>query len=179
MVEQRDELGRLLRDQRYYKASLLTYLYTLIQSCLIDIYLSYGVLFLDALMVAADLANIYGTNENTGYDEYAREDTNSTTFNIRSPGLNVDYMTYAMLSMVENDHNALLDSDTLSRLANKTFSTFFQHYAVATSHARLEAGLGRGSTRHCQRAWESRVITGNETRATTLQLVQAPAMSPT
>ena len=47
-------------------------------------------------------------------------------------------MTYAMLSMVGNDQTALLDPDTLSRLANKTFSTFFQHYA--SSNVTRETG---------------------------------------
>ena len=38
-------------------------------------------------------------------------------------------MTYSMLSMAENDPRALLDPETLEQLAQRTFSTFFQHYA--------------------------------------------------
>ncbi|OQU94411.1 hypothetical protein CLAIMM_00768 [Cladophialophora immunda] len=116
---------------------------------------SYGILFLDALLTAADLGNIYGPDENTGYDDYTRENTNSTTFNIRSPGLNVDYMTYAMLSMVDYNQTAMLDHDTLGQLANRTFSTFFQHYASSNVtddtggwtwqkvNSTLPAGLGK------------------------------------
>ncbi|KAJ2996583.1 hypothetical protein NUW58_g920 [Xylaria curta] len=50
------------------------------------------------------------------------------TFNIRDPGLNVDYMTFAMLSLVNNNYSALLEGEILKETAQKTFSTFFQHF---------------------------------------------------
>ena len=83
---------------------------------------------MDALLSAADLKNVDGPDEVTGYGSSV-ENLLDLTFNIRGQGLNVDYMTYSMLSLANNDHRALLDPDTLARLANKTFSTFFQHYA--------------------------------------------------
>lgn len=86
---------------------------------------SYGVMFLEALLKAASLQALSGCpNGGCG-----TENLNDRTFNIRRPGLNVDYMSYSMLSLANNDTQALLDPEALSNLAQKTFSTFFQHFA--------------------------------------------------
>lgn len=40
----------------------------------------------------------------------------------------MDFMTYAMYSMAHKDPKALLNPDTFVKLAQKTFTTFFQHF---------------------------------------------------
>ena len=59
------------------------------------------------------------------------EDLSDKTFNFRLPGLNLDYMSFAMFSLVQRNPQALLDPMTLQTVANDVFSTFFQHYATA------------------------------------------------
>lgn len=58
------------------------------------------------------------------------EDLNDNTYNIRDEinGLNMDFMTYAMYAMAGKDTASLLDPDTFNFLAQKTFTTFFQHF---------------------------------------------------
>ncbi|KAI0192849.1 hypothetical protein F4808DRAFT_475445 [Astrocystis sublimbata] len=75
---------------------------------------SHGILFILGLLGAADLENLIGATRIDDTEERLEEQT----FNIREPGMNMDYMTYAMLSLVGKNHSALLD----------TFSTFFQHF---------------------------------------------------
>jgi hypothetical protein len=87
---------------------------------------SHGVLFVTGLLGAADIDNFGGNAQNQPSDML--ENVKEQTFNFREPGLNVDYMTYAMLSMVDFDHKKLLDADTLERTAQRTFSTMFQHF---------------------------------------------------
>lgn len=53
-------------------------------------------------------------------------------------GLNVDFMTHAMYRMANKDPKALLNVSTLQRLAETTFSTFFQHYV--SSNVSMEKG---------------------------------------
>jgi hypothetical protein len=62
------------------------------------------------------------------------------TFNFRDPsrGLNLDFMTYAMYSLADENPEALLDASILQSLAQETFSTFFQHYV--SSDVSLEIG---------------------------------------
>lgn len=86
---------------------------------------SYGFLFLDAMLHAADLTQLGGVDI-FGYDDY--EPTIDRTFNYRSPGLNMDFMTYAMYILAGNKLEALLDPDVQASTANKVFSTFFQHF---------------------------------------------------
>ena len=59
------------------------------------------------------------------------ENLSDKTFNFRLPGLNLDYMSFAMFSLVQRNPQALLDPITLQTVANDVFSTFFQHYATA------------------------------------------------
>ncbi|KAI0388910.1 hypothetical protein F5Y17DRAFT_451155 [Xylariaceae sp. FL0594] len=101
----------------------------------INITTSQGVLFVTGLLGAADLAAVVGTD----LDYYTVPETLSDqTFNIRAPGLNVDLMTYSMLSLVNYDHEALLDLDTLRYTAQKTFTALFQNYA--STNVSLETG---------------------------------------
>ncbi|KAJ8132678.1 hypothetical protein O1611_g940 [Lasiodiplodia mahajangana] len=96
---------------------------------------SHGILFILGLLGAADLENLVGATTLRGvpggdsfYSFSAAERLEDQTFNIRDTGLNVDYMTYAMLSLVNNNHSALLDGKVLKETAQRTFSTFFQHF---------------------------------------------------
>ncbi|KAI8634568.1 hypothetical protein F5Y19DRAFT_461290 [Xylariaceae sp. FL1651] len=114
---------------------------------------SHGVLFVTGLLGAADIDNFGGTAQELPGD--GLENVQDQTFNFREPGLNVDYMTYAMLSMVNNDHQKLLDVETLERTAQRTFSTMFQHfvnnnlsltnggYAYQSVGERLPADIGQ------------------------------------
>ncbi|KAI2467832.1 hypothetical protein F4781DRAFT_298912 [Annulohypoxylon bovei var. microspora] len=93
----------------------------------INITTSHGILFITGLLGAADLSDFEGTDIEPW--NIATEPVDDQTFNIREPGLNADLMTYSMLSLVDYDHEALLDLDTLQRTAQQTFSALFQNYA--------------------------------------------------
>ncbi|KAI1149194.1 hypothetical protein F4825DRAFT_453736 [Nemania diffusa] len=93
----------------------------------INITTSPGILFLTALLGAADLNEVQGTDLDYLYT--LAESLDDQTFNIRQPGLNVDLMSYSMLSLVNYDHEALLDLDTLQSTAQKTFTALFQNFA--------------------------------------------------
>ena len=88
---------------------------------------SFGALFMDALYNAAHCSNI---GAGTVDGPVAEEDLSDKTFNFRLPGLNLDYMSFAMFSLVQRNPQALLDPMTLQTVANDVFSTFFQHYAT-------------------------------------------------
>ncbi|KAI1106361.1 hypothetical protein F4804DRAFT_330350 [Jackrogersella minutella] len=94
----------------------------------INITTSHGILFITGLLGAADLDDFEGTDLQT-YLTAQSEETDDQTFNIRQAGLNVDLMTYSMLSLVNYDHEALLDMNTLQSTAQKTFTALFQNYA--------------------------------------------------
>ncbi|KAI0409293.1 hypothetical protein F4802DRAFT_243535 [Xylaria palmicola] len=96
---------------------------------------SHGILFILGILGAADLENLIGATTLRGvpgggsfYSFSTAERLEEQTFNIRDAGLNVDYMTYAMLSLANNNHSALLDGEVLKETAQKTFATFFQHF---------------------------------------------------
>ena len=88
---------------------------------------SYGALFMEALYNAAHCSDI---GAGTVDGPIAEENLRDKTFNFRLPGLNLDYMSFAMFSLVERNPQALLDPMTLQTVANDVFSTFFQHYAT-------------------------------------------------
>ncbi|KAK5095423.1 hypothetical protein LTR70_003587 [Exophiala xenobiotica] len=73
---------------------------------------SYGVMFLEALLGSSSMQSFAGC----GLDDCGAENLEDRNFNTRLPGLDVDYMTYSMLSLAQND-------------TTRTFSTFFQHFA--------------------------------------------------
>ena len=89
--------------------------------------ISYGRLFMASMLTAADTLHIGGAAHIGGY---TTEDLNDNTYNIRDEinGLNMDFMTYAMYAMAHKNPTALLDPETFNKLAQKTFTTFFQHY---------------------------------------------------
>jgi hypothetical protein len=50
-------------------------------------------------------------------------------FNFRIRGHNMDFMSYSMLSLANNDKRALLDPKTFIEKANTVFGVFFKHWA--------------------------------------------------
>ncbi|KAI4716309.1 hypothetical protein E4T48_07491, partial [Aureobasidium sp. EXF-10727] len=86
---------------------------------------SYGYIFWDSLLEAA---NAGGLN-NMKLLSADPEDLSDGIFNFREPGLNTDFMSYAMLAMANNSKEALLDPATLVDYANQTFGIFFKHFA--------------------------------------------------
>lgn len=144
---------------------------------------SYGILFLDAILQAADLSEIGGSQ----IDGYQTENLQDMTFNIRdqTQGLNLDFMTYSMYTLANKDPEALLDLATFKILAEKTFSTFFQHYvssnvsmdsgswAYQTINASLPADLGPGIDIHTGNGSESQEplqFPSNTSRTATVQV---------
>jgi len=89
-----------------------------------DVMSSYGVLFQDSLLSAAALDRLNGAT----VEGWGSENLDVKTFNFRTQGLNVDFMSYAMYSLVGGDAEALLDLAILQSCAQKVFSTFFQHF---------------------------------------------------
>jgi hypothetical protein len=63
------------------------------------------------------------------------KDLKDKWFNIRDKhkGLNLDFISYANLVQTNMDPLALLDSETLLNHTQRTFETFFQHYASQTN----------------------------------------------
>jgi hypothetical protein len=90
---------------------------------------SYGYLFMDAMLGAADEFSSR-TAPRWGYGD---EVLNERLFVFRQPGLNVDLMSFAIWSLLGGDISKLLDPEILSETANKVFATFFQHFVSDTS----------------------------------------------
>lgn len=91
-----------------------------------NVTVSHGVLFVTALLGAADLSMLETIDSiNSQYDTENADER----FKIRMPGLNTDFMSYSMLSLADGDHESLLDSKILEATAQKTFSTLYQHFA--------------------------------------------------
>ncbi|KAF2016569.1 hypothetical protein BU24DRAFT_205296 [Aaosphaeria arxii CBS 175.79] len=90
---------------------------------------SFGHIFVESLLNAAQLDMIGGCQGSLGGHYKCEEKSTDETFNIKRPGLNLDYMSYAMLSQSGNNPEALLDHTVLEDAAQKTFTTFFQHFA--------------------------------------------------
>lgn len=102
----------------------------------VNITVSSGAYFLAALVGASDISALSATAR-SGYPD--TESLDDQTFNIRLPGLNLDYMSYSMFSLVDFDPTALLERVVLEKTAQQVFSTFFQHYA-STSVATTTGG---------------------------------------
>jgi len=68
------------------------------------------------------------------------EDLSDRSFNFRVAGLNVDFMTYSMLALVNNSKADLLDTDTFVKIANQTFGIFFKHFV--SDHVTSDSGGG-------------------------------------
>jgi hypothetical protein len=60
------------------------------------------------------------------------EDVSSERFSIRDTdkGLNMDFMSYSNYFLAKQDPTALLDPNTLFEQSEKTFQTFFKHFAT-------------------------------------------------
>lgn len=56
------------------------------------------------------------------------EETSARPIKFRLPSLNVDIVTYAMLRLAGDDHEALLDPAVLYDTANRAFATLFQDF---------------------------------------------------
>jgi hypothetical protein len=104
---------------------------------------SYGYYFLNTLLGAAQLTNLLGRPRPLPQG-YFSENTDivltDKTFNVRDEdaGLNLDFMSYAMYSLVDKEPTALLDPTTLLNITSQTFSTYFQHFV--SSNFSQEAG---------------------------------------
>lgn len=87
---------------------------------------SYGYLYWRALLEASAVGSSIAVGAQPSQVPQNEDDH---AFNFRERGLNVDFMTYAMLALVNNDKDALLDVSTMIEKADRVFSTFFKHYA--------------------------------------------------
>lgn len=81
-------------------------------------------MFLDAVLNATNIRKV--GNEFQNSTRIQNEEDYAFNFCIR--GLNVDFMSYYMLSLVNNDKSALLNATTLMETANIAFGVFFKHY---------------------------------------------------
>jgi hypothetical protein len=68
------------------------------------------------------------------YPPFDFENLDDDRFNIRDKekGYNMDFMSYANLFQANMDPLALLDPATLEKYSQRTFQTFFQHFASKT-----------------------------------------------
>jgi hypothetical protein len=82
------------------------------------------------LLKGASIANMgTGASDPLGFENLLDE-----RFNIRdtSLGLNMDFPSYSNYFLANKDSKALLDEATLLNHSQKTFQTFFQHFASNT-----------------------------------------------
>lgn len=86
---------------------------------------SWGYIFVDSVMNSGRAEDV----STTQWEPTTPENLGDHTFNFRIRGLNADFMSYSMLQMANNTKEALLDTDTLISLANRTFGVFFKHFA--------------------------------------------------
>ncbi|PVH86048.1 hypothetical protein DL98DRAFT_450848 [Cadophora sp. DSE1049] len=97
------------------------------RTALFNVTASFGTMFTSALLGAAQIKYIGGCAQ-TGRND-CQEDATDRTFSYRAPGMNLDYMSYSMLQLADNNQEALLNHTKLQELAEITFTTFFQHFA--------------------------------------------------
>lgn len=93
---------------------------------------SWGHFFFDALLSASRIYE-FGSEESSGSTTLpGREldDSLDRSFQFQMRGLNVDFMSYAMLALANNSKEALLDLEPYQELADKTFGVFFKHFAA-------------------------------------------------
>jgi len=86
---------------------------------------SFGQVFLDALLGASNFLSWRTEPSSNVLDQ------GDHAFSFRTRGLNVDFMSYAMLQLVDNDKTALLDINVMTEKASYVFGTFFKHYAAS------------------------------------------------
>lgn len=93
---------------------------------------SYGSYFLTQLLGASSIAPLLTS---VGYYlPFDFENLDDDRFNIRDAekGYNMDFMSYANLYQAKMDPSVLLDPDVLMNFTQRTFQTFFQHFASQT-----------------------------------------------
>jgi hypothetical protein len=85
----------------------------------LNITTSFGVLFLDSLLGAADRSG-GGHAQNLANNAFIFRDPKN--------GINMDLMAYSMYTLANKDPEALLNYTTLVTNADRTFQTFFQYF---------------------------------------------------
>lgn len=85
-------------------------------------------IFWEALL-SASAKNLLGIGCSANGCPYKPQSLDERAFNIRSPGLNADLMSYSMLALVNNSKEALFDFPTYAKHANTVVGTFFKHFA--------------------------------------------------
>jgi hypothetical protein len=95
-------------------------------------YHSYGSYFLTQLLGASSIAPL--VVQVGFYPPFDFENIDDDRFNIRDKekGYNMDFMSYANLYQANMDPSALLDPIILEKYSQRTFQTFFQHFASKT-----------------------------------------------
>lgn len=83
---------------------------------------SFGIMFVDALLGLADRRHTAGIS----YTEPVNE--NAFVYRDKKRGFNMDLMTHSMFTLADKDPEALLNYTTLTKHADRTFQTFFQHF---------------------------------------------------
>ncbi|KAF9697965.1 hypothetical protein EKO04_004197 [Ascochyta lentis] len=93
---------------------------------------SYGSYFLTQLLGASSIAPL--VTKIGFYPPFDFENLDDDRFNIRDKekGYNMDFMSYSNLYQANMDPLALLDTDVLMNYSQRTFQTFFQHFASQT-----------------------------------------------
>lgn len=107
-----------------------------------NVTVSYGYLFHDALLGAA---NSGLTGENPMAISVLAENLDDRTFNFRLPSLNVDFMSYTSLSLVNNNVSALLIPSILGNISSSVFSMFFKNFVHSNSSSSGEGMYMNGS----------------------------------
>ncbi|THW68346.1 hypothetical protein D6D19_08965, partial [Aureobasidium pullulans] len=109
-----------------------TYHYTISEE---NVTVSWGNFFWDTLLNSGRSFDILSNPQGMSEPDASRY----RSFNFQVRGLNLDFMSYAMLALANNSKEALLDPQTFMNLANTTFGTFFKHYA-SENVTRLSGG---------------------------------------
>lgn len=93
---------------------------------------SYGSYFLTQLLGASSITPPIISSG--WYAPFDFENLDDDRFNIRDKekGYNMDFMSYANLHQAKMDPMVLLDTDVLLNHSQRTFQTFFQHFASQT-----------------------------------------------
>ncbi|KAG9961899.1 hypothetical protein KCU61_g5130, partial [Aureobasidium melanogenum] len=100
-----------------------------------NITVSWGDFFWDTLINSGRSYSIL----NGDFGSESIDPTQYRTFNFLIRGLNVDFMSFAMLELANNTKEALLEPQTYMELASTAFGVFFKHYA-SENITRLSGG---------------------------------------
>lgn len=86
----------------------------------------WGNFFWDALLNSGRSYDILSNQQNFAEPNF----TQYRSFNLQVRGLNVDFMSFASLALVNNSKEALLDPTTFMETASTVFGVFFKHFAT-------------------------------------------------